>query len=281
MITPRAPRRSRQALGWAAATLLAAGAIAAIDIWHARDHAAPATAEIDPERLVPGFGPRSRAEALAEVDAMLAAKRALLAGDPDSWLRMEGVGRALLTRARLTASADDFHAADAMLARAVEAAPWPAGPVLSRAGAALMIHDLPTVERMLVRFEASVAAPTALEAAEAQAMRCEIAYERGELQRAQALCAAGGELGSVLRRANIALGGGDAATAARVIEEALRIPGQSPFQLCRLMLQRAAVSLATGDWPARPDGRRLPTGPSRATGSPKPSSPNRARLGAM
>lgn len=120
---PPAPGGVGKLLGWAAAALMAVGAVAGVDYWRSRDSAAPAAAALDPDRLVSGYGPRSHAEALAEANAALAGKRALLADDPASWLRMEGVGRALLTRARLTASAEDLHAADAILARAIDAAP--------------------------------------------------------------------------------------------------------------------------------------------------------------
>jgi tetratricopeptide (TPR) repeat protein len=53
-----------------------------------------------------------------------------------------------------------------------------------------------------------------------------------------------------LRRANIALAAGDAASAAGIVENALERPGHSPAQLSALMLQRAAIALATGDWTA-------------------------------
>lgn len=206
--------------------------------------------QIDPESLVPGYGPRDFPTALAAAEQGVADKQSLLARNSGEWLRMEGVGRALLARGRLTASAADLAEANRVLALAMEAAPWPAGPVLSRAAAALMVHDLAAAEQALARFDAAVAKPSLVEEEEARGMRCEIAFERGELARARELCGGSGGLGLALRRANMALATGDAASAARIVEQALERPGHSPAQLAALMLQRSAIALATGDWAA-------------------------------
>ena len=232
---------------WVFAGIAALAVVALLD--HLRTGTEQLPAPIEPQQVAPGFGPRSFAAAMAAAETDLARKRALLASNPGEWLRVEGVGRALLDRARLTASAEDFHEANALLDAAMIAAPYPSGPVMTRAGAALAIHDLAKVEQALARLDASVAMPNESELREARAMRCEIAFERGDLKRARALCASGGaDLGLVLRGANMALASGDAVTALRLVEEALRTPRQTSFQLSRLMLQRAAISLATGDW---------------------------------
>lgn len=228
------------------------GAATVAGLEHLRN-TAPVPLEVprlDPDGLVAGYGPPSFPEALASAESAVTDKRALLALAPGEWLRIEGLGRALLARGQLTASAQDLLEANRVLAQAVAAAPWPAGPVLSRAGAALKVHDLPAAEQALARFDASVARPSALEAEEARGMRCEIAFERGDLRRARSLCGGGGGLGLALRRANLALAGGDAAGAARIVEETLERSGHSPAQLSALMLQRATIALATGDWAA-------------------------------
>ena len=240
----------RAGLGLIAAALVAAGGIAGIEYLRGPPPVPLEVPRLDPAALTPGHGPASFPDALAAADAALADKRALLALAPSEWLRLEGVGRALLARGRLTASAEDLHEANRVLAAALEAAPWPAGPVLSRAGAALMVHDLAAAEQALARFDAAVARPSALEAEEARGMRCEIAFERGELSRASNLCGGEGGLGLALRRANMALAGGDAAGAARIVEAVLEQPGHSPAQLSTLMIQRAAIALANGDWVA-------------------------------
>lgn len=239
----------RGAFGLIAAALGAGLVVAALDYRNATMSSEEQAQPLDPASLRPGFGPSSFAEAMAEINLKVDGKRELLAREPDDWVRMEGVAIALLARARLTASAEDFHEANRLLAEGFDAAPYPAGPVMARAGAALAIHDLTTVERALARLDASITPPSDAEAVEARAARCEIAYERGDIAGAKALCAAGrSDAGLVLRQANMALAGGDAVAAARLVEEALRAPRQSPFQLSRLMLQRAAVALSSGDW---------------------------------
>lgn len=250
-LTARAsfPAASRRVLGWSAAALLAVGAIAVADRqgWQA---ATPAKASaLDPAGLVPGYGPASFSAALTAAEVKVSAKRELLAREPRDWLRMEGLARALLQRARLTASAPDLAEANRLLARGIDLAPWPAGPVLSRAGAALAVHDLATAERTLDRFDAAAVPAPASEAAEARGIRCEIAFERGTFAQARSLCGDGGDLSLDLRRANLALAAGDHDRAAALVEAALRQPRQTPLQLANLMLQRTAIALAKGDWP--------------------------------
>jgi tetratricopeptide (TPR) repeat protein len=235
--------------GWALAALVAAGIVTLAERhdWSAAP-AEQTISPLDPSSLVPGYGPRTFAEALAASEAKVAAKRELLARDPESWLRMEGVARALLQHARLTASAADLYEANRLAARGMTAAPWPAGPVLSRAGAALSIHDLTATEDALDRLEASAVPSPGSESSEARGMRCEIAFERGTFAEARSLCGDGGDLSLDLRRANLALASGDHAQAAVLVEKALRQPRQTPLQLANLMLQRTAIALAAGEW---------------------------------
>ncbi len=251
MTPPARPgSRAPRVLALAGVALIAAVTIAGLEHFRNTAPGLPEVPPLDPGGLAPGYGPSSYPQALAAADSAIAGKRALLALAPGEWLRREGLGRAVLARGRLTANAQDLLAANRLLAQALAAAPWPAGPVLSRAGAAVMVHDLLTAEQALDRFDASLARPSALEAQEALGMRCEIAFERGDLRRARSLCGDGGGLGLALRRANIALAAGDAASAAGIVENALERPGHSPAQLSALMLQRAAIALATGDWTA-------------------------------
>lgn len=230
-----------------AVVLLAVSGLAALDYWRSAP-AQIASPPLDPATLKPGFGAATFADALAAADNNLEGKRYLLAREPGDWLRMEGVARALLARARLTGSAADLAEANRLLESAIASAPWPAGPTLSRAGAALLVHDLDRVDTALVRFDASVTPPPAVEEADARGMRCEVAFERGDVAEAQRLCGRGGDLGLDLRRANLALATGNPSEAARLVEAALRGPGQSPFQLSRMMLQRSAIALGAGDW---------------------------------
>jgi tetratricopeptide (TPR) repeat protein len=257
-----ASRTARRAIGWALAGALVLAGVAAAEYFNGRPGAVE-LAPIEPDTIVAGYGPATFAEALAQADANVSAKRYLLQGEPHSWLWMEGLARALLSRARLTADASDLKAANDLLDDAVAGADWPSGPMLSRAGAALIVHDLAGVDAALARFDAGVVPSSPLETAEAQGMRCEVAFERGDLAGAVRLCTTNGTLGIDLRRANLALASGDPAIAAGIVESALRQPLQTPYQLCALMLQRTAIALATGDWQAagkwaRAADRRFP-----------------------
>lgn len=239
---------SRRVLGWTVAALVAVGGVAVADYqgWFVGAPAQPGP--LDPQTLIPGYGPKSFPEALAAAETKVAAKRELLAREPADWLRMEGVARALLQQARLTASAADIAEANRLLERGMAGAPWPAGPVLSRAGAALIAHDLAAAEDALDRFDAAAVPAPASEASEARGIRCEIAFERGTFDQARGLCGDGGDLSLDLRRANLALASGDHRTAATLVEAALRQPRQTPLQLGNLALQRTAIALAAGEW---------------------------------
>jgi len=249
LIAPRGNRGAGRIVAWGLAAAVAVVGVAALDALRGPSEAERA-APLDPASLLSGHGARNYKVSLADLESNLEGKQYLLAREPGDWLRMEGVARALLARARLNASAADLHQANSLLAAGIDSAPWPAGPTLSRAGAALSVHDLAGTETALVRFDASVTPPSELEATEARAMRCEIAFERGDLAKARTLCNPPGDLGIDLRRANLALAGGDPVEAAQILEIALQRPRQSPFQLAKMMLQRAAVALAAGQWEA-------------------------------
>lgn len=234
---------------WLAAAALAAGAVIATDHWHdSRDGAEEAQPPLDPAELRAGPGPRTFAEALANAEREVAGARAQLDAHPGEWLRMEHLARALLARHRLTGEAAHLAEADRILDRAMEIAPWPSGPALSRAAVSLAAHDLAAAERALDRFEASAVPAPDAEQIDARSMRCEIAYQRGRLAEARALCGENGDDSLALRRANLAAKTGDNAQAVRLVEDFLRRPGHSPQTLATLALQRASVALAEGDW---------------------------------
>ena len=234
---------------WLGGAVLAVLAVIAADYWRDRPlEPLEAVAPLDPADLRAGMGPATFAEALATVDRDITGARLNVEEHPGEWLRMERLARALSARYRLTGSATDLAEADRVLARATEIAPWPAGPMLSRAGVSLAAHDLDEATRALDRFAASASPPDAADRAEANSFRCEIAYQRGRLAEARSLCSQGDHLSLQLRRANLAAKSGDARTAARLIEDLLRRPGLSAQTLATLSLQRASVALAQGDW---------------------------------
>lgn len=240
-------RREFRAGPWLAAAALVTAGVIASDYRRAAHQTKP-TAMLDPAELRAGFGPRTYDEALARADQGVESMRERLARHPGDWLPMEGLARALFARFRLTASADDLAEADRTLDRALAAAPWPAGPTLSRAAVSLAKHDLDGATAALGRFDRSAVPPPIEERLEAQSIRCEIAFERGRLADARKLCAGGDDLGLALRRANIAAKTGDPAAAARIIESLLRTPRLPPSTLAMLALQRASAALAAGDW---------------------------------
>jgi len=246
-----AARSDLRAWHWLAAAVLVVGAVIAADYWRdSRGSAVEPHVPLDPAELRAGFGPRTFAEAMADTEREIAGARASLNAHPGEWLRMEQTARALFARHRLTGSAADLAEADRILDRAMEIAPWPAGPVLSRAAVSLAAHDLAGAERALDRFDASAIPGSPAEQLEERSMRCEIAYQRGRLAEARRLCEESGELSIALRRATLAAKSGDTAKAARLVEDLLHQPGHSPQTLATLALQRASIALAEGDWQA-------------------------------
>jgi hypothetical protein len=226
---------------------LAALAVIAADALRAPPRSPAEVAALDPADLRPGYGPATHAEALAAASRTVNDARGQLGAHPGEWLRIEVLARALTARYRLTAEPADLAEADRLLDGALALAPWPAGPSLSRAQVSLAVHDLDGAERALARFDAQAVPGPAAEQAEAQSIRCEIAFERGRLAEAQRLCAGDG-LGLALRRANLAAKTGDARGAVRIVEALLRQPRLPPSTLATLALERAALALAQGDW---------------------------------
>lgn len=252
-MTPAAPaaRSDLRAWLWLTTAGLAAGAVIAADYWRdSRDSTVERQTPLDPAELRAGLGPSTFAEALANAEREVAGARANLDAHPGEWLRMEQLARALFARHRLTGDAAALAEADRLLDRATGLAPWPAGPVLSRAAVSLAAHDLAAAERALDRFDASAVPAPPKEQLEARSTRCEIAYQRGRLVEARRLCGTNGDLSLALRRANLAAKSGDTAEAGRLIEDLLGRPGHSPQTLATLALQRASVALAEGDWQA-------------------------------
>jgi tetratricopeptide (TPR) repeat protein len=245
------PRR-RAALGWLVAGAVAAATVIAADAWrtYRSEPKAAMPPPLDPATLRAGFGPKTYAEALTQTGLGIAAARERVARHPGEWLLEEAVERALAARFRLTANAADLAEADRTLDQAMRDAPWPAGPLVTRASVALTVHDLGKTETALQRLDAWAVRPSAEDRLDARSMRCEIAFERGDPTAARRLCADDGDLGIQLRLANIAAKTGDASGAAQRIEALLRRPRQSPSTLAQLALQRAAVALAQGDWRA-------------------------------
>jgi hypothetical protein len=243
-----AARFDLRAWHWLAAAALAVGAVIAADYWRdGGDIAVEPQAPLDPADLRPSYGQATFGEALAYADREVAGRRELAARNPGDWLPMEALARALAARFRLSADPTDLVEADGVLERALEIAPYPAGPALSRAEVSLLKHDWLEAERALDRLAASAAAAPAAELAAARSMRCEIAIQQGLVDKARELCAGDG-MASALLRANLAAKTGNTAEAIRVVEAELRGSALSPHALAKVALQRASLALGRGDW---------------------------------
>jgi len=240
--------RSRlRAWSWLAAAALAVVALLAADALRTANDAVEPVPRLDPATLRPGFGPATFDAALATSNVAIEGARAGLATHPDEWLRMEMLARALAARHRLTADAADLAEADRLLSRALALAPWPAGPALTAAETALSAHDLDRAEQALARFDASAVPAPPDEQTAAGSLRCEIAFQRGEVPSAQQWCSGDGDLAGLLRRANLVAGTGDLGEAIRIVERQLRRPRIPPQALATMALQRASLALAAGD----------------------------------
>ena len=177
-----AARTDVRAWYWLGAAALAVSAVIAADYWGDRSpEPVVAVAPLDPADPRPGLGPATFAEALLTADREVAGAQLGVEQHPGEWLRMERAARAYLARFRLTGGAADLAEADRILDRAMQLAPWPAGPALSQAAVAIAAHHLDDAESALDRFDASATPAPATEQAEARSLRCEIAFQRGQL----------------------------------------------------------------------------------------------------
>jgi hypothetical protein len=156
-----------------------------------------------------------------------------------------------MARFRLTGDFVDLAEADSLLRDGLASAPEPGGPVLSAARLGVLVHRLPEAERALTRFSrAAVKVPE--EVSEAAALTGDIALQRGQLVTAAAAYARAEALspsvGGRIRIATVAARRGDVAQAVLVLEQAIARARQQPAVLAELMLQRANLAYATGEW---------------------------------
>lgn len=240
-----APTIVRWAICFAAAVALAIAAGALLERWHGREP------ELDPGALVAGFGPATYGEAVARADADVAAARERWQWAEDEWLRGESLARALIARHRLTGNYADLAAADRLLDDGLRRAPAPSGPVLSRASLSLLLHRLPQADSALARIE-RWAAPSQADRAEAVALSGDIAQQRGRTRAAFAAYGRARTLASSpglgLRHAVLLARTGERDEARRRLETLLRQPRLQPRMLSELMLHRAQLAYAVGEW---------------------------------
>lgn len=228
------------ALTLAAAGLLSAGTA----VWLDADRAQP---QLHWARA--SFGPVSHAAAVQRADETVAGGRARLAAAPGEWLPQEVLALGLIERFRLTGNEADLTEAGRLLEAGLAAAPEPAGPSLSAAQHALMLHDLGTAQAALARFErTAVKLPD--EQAAAWALAGDIAFQRGNIGDAEQLYrqahAFRQDFGSAARLANVALWRGEPAQAIALAEGALQDVRLTPQDRARAALLLADFSYAAG-----------------------------------
>jgi len=207
-----------------------------------------------PDRPIADFaiakGPTTMAAAVAEVDAKVEHRRARLNQAPDEWLRQEMLAISLAERFRLTGDYADIAEAERLLDRAFEVAPQPSGPSLTAASLALTSHGLDTADSMIARYN-STAAQLPDQRRQAEALRGDILFQRGDIQgaaRAYALASPDGlDIAGAMRRANAILWGGQPMEARETAEVGLKGAKLAPSGFARSALFMANLSYATGD----------------------------------
>ena len=242
-----APRRRYliYALIPAAAVLLAAGAEFLV-----APRAGPSAEAAALPR--PGYGPKSYAEAMHFTADQLDLGRERVRYGPGEWLRQESLARALMSRARLSSTYDELAEANAVLVKAQGLSPKGAGPLMSEAELAMMIHRLAPAEAALAVLERSAVPLDNANQFEATALTGDIAFYRGDMagaRRGYADAARIADVGAVgYRLAVLAKAQGDYDAASTDFRRSMqRLKTPSPQQLATIILQLGAVELARGD----------------------------------
>lgn len=208
-----------------------------------------------PPILLRSGSPQTYAEAVTRADEAVdgAARRARRM--PGQWLPLESLARAQFDRARLTGDLASYVDARASFASAFEGLPPRVGPHLSRAEFALGVHDLTAAATDLDTVEAYAVAPEPAEQAEILAMRGDIAFYRGDYNRAlrlyRAAAATAPATGIDVRLATRSMRLGRFEEALRLLDLAEREAKTiTPQILARIELQRGMIERARGNWPA-------------------------------
>ena len=228
------------------AVVLAIGAGAALDRLRGVGEA-----PLDPGAIRTGFGPKTFAEAIVMAERDVAEARMSYAYAPYEWLRGEVLAGALMERWRLTNDYADLAEAERLLDAGLATTPDPAGPAVSKAALAVLVHRLDQAEAALARARRS-AAPDPADIADATALAGDVALQRGQLDHAAGLFAQADRLvgtsGTGMRNAMLIAGRGAPRSATAALESLIARPRQQPATLAALMLQRANLAYAAGDW---------------------------------
>lgn len=200
-----------------------------------------------------GFGPGIFSQELAAADRQLNLASQRVANAPGEWLPREGLARANLARFKLSGDPADIADAFANIAQARELAPPGSGPLLSSAEIAMAGHDLDSAERFLDGLEGVAVPPSPAVRSEAEALRGDISFYRGDMDaaaaaydRAEAIVPTSG---TAIRRALLARSQGRFDDAIALISEAAQRDGlRTPRGMASYALQMGMVESARGNF---------------------------------
>jgi tetratricopeptide (TPR) repeat protein len=131
--------------------------------------------------------PLSYAEAIRRSDTAIANAKAAAQAGADQWLMHEIHASELMARAQLSGDYRDYAAAEAALDKAFGVAVKGSGPHMMRAALDFSMHRLAAAEAQLAATDGYAVPPDPGDRAEIAAMRGDIAFYRGDYDRAWAL----------------------------------------------------------------------------------------------
>ena len=247
-LAPRAPPTGR-APRWLWLALLAV--VLTIALGAGWDRLRNADAGTDPAQLRGGRGAATFAAALAAVQQDVATARGSLVLAPGEWLREEELSRALMARFRLAGDYADLAEAQRLLDGALARTLDPAGPALTKAALAVLVHRLDEADAALARVD-RWGFVDSLDRAEVLTLRGDIALQRGQPAAALTAWAEARTIAPAawitLREALLGAQRGQHEAGVRALETLIAAPGQQTATLAALALQRANLAYATGDW---------------------------------
>lgn len=131
--------------------------------------------------------PRTYGEAMRRSDTAIANARKAAEAGADQWLMHEIHASELMARAQLSGEYRDYAAAQAALDRAFTVAVKGSGPHMMRAALDFSMHQLAAAEMQLAATDAYAVPPDPGDRAEIAAMRGDIAFYRGDYDKAWTL----------------------------------------------------------------------------------------------
>lgn len=233
---------------WIMALATLAG-VWAVDAWN---NARPLPEAIDwqPSPFSGSGPPLSYAEAIRRSDTAIGNARKAAEAGADQWLMHEIHASELMARAQLSGDYRDYAAAQAALDRAFAVAVKGSGPHLMRAALDFSMHRLAAAEAQLAATDGYAVPPDPGDRAEIAAMRGDIAFYRGDYDKAWALYDAADRLvpGSTsFRRAIFAARTGKVDLADAYLAEAEKgYRSPTPQTLSYMQLQRGILDLDRG-----------------------------------